>query len=207
MTTLDAGLIRAVSVRDHFSAALDAAARNQDVRLKDVTAVYVVNLLTEFCATSALSAVSDAERHIKPLALIYGEALDAPTVEQRRRTLQHLGDLALFISGIFSDSLGRKSVDVDYYIGMGEAAYGYVHDSLRQGPRSAIPGELFAELGRKFSALVDLLSEISEMSGLRSNSGMLRTYELWQKTGSARALRQLRRAGIVPFPGAGAAAH
>ena len=207
MTTIDTSLIHAVSVREHFSEALHSAARNQDVALHQMTVVYLVNLLTDYCAASSLTAVSDTHQQLKPLALLYGEALEAPTLEQRRRTLQQLGDIALFIAGIFSDSLNRKSVDVDYYIGMGEAAYGYVHDSLRHGARVLAAGSLFAELGHKFSLLVDVLAEISEMSGLKSNTNMLRTYELWQKTGSERARRQLRRAGIVPFPNASCVAH
>ena len=207
MTTIDENLIHAVSVREHFSTALQSAARNQEVTLHEMTAVYLVNLLTDYCDASALAAVSDSHRQLKSLALLYGEALEAPTLEQRRRTLQKLGDLALFIAGVFSDSLHRKSVDVDYYIGMGGAAYGYVHNTLRQGPRAPAAGSLFAELGRKFPVLVDVLAEISEVSGLKSNSNMLRTYELWQKTGSERARRQLRRAGIVPFPAGMGVAH
>ena len=201
MTTVDLSLIHTVTVREHFSTALQSAARNQDVALRDITSTYLVNLLTDYCETSALAAVTDANQQIKPLATLYGEALEAPTSEHRRRTLQKLGDLALFISGIFSDSLNRKLVDVDYYIGMGEAAYCCVYDSLQVDARAKPLGAVFAELSSKFPVLVDVLTEISEMSGLKSRSDLLRSYELWQKTGSQRARKQLRRAGIVPFVG------
>lgn len=200
MNTVDCSLIHAVTVREHFSAALQSAARNQDVALRDVTATYLVNLLTEFGETSALAAVTDPNRHIKPLATLYGEALEAPTSEHRRRTLRKLGDLALFIAGIFSDSLNRKLVGVDYYIGMGEAAYCCVYDSLQDDARAKNVSTVFADLSAKFPLLVDLLNEISEMSGLKSRCDMLQTYELWQKTGSSRARKQLQRAGIVPLP-------
>jgi hypothetical protein len=199
MTTVDLSLIHTVTVREHFSAALQSAARNQDVALRDNTSTYLVNLLTDYCEASALAAVTDSNQQIKPLATLYGEALEAPTSEHRRRTLQKLGDLALFIAGIFSDSLNRKLVDVDYYIGMGEAAYCCVYDSLQVDARARSASGVFAELSSKFPLLVDLLTEISEMSGLKSRSDLLRTYELWQKTGSERARKQLRRAGIVPF--------
>ncbi len=199
MDTVDSSLIHTVTVREHFSAALQSAARNQDVSLREITATYVVNLLTEYGETAALAAVTDANRQIKPLATLYGEALEAPTSEHRRRTLQKLGDLALFISGIFSDSLNRKLVDVDYYIGMGEAAYCSVYDSLQVDARASNVSTVFADLSKKFPLLVDLLNEISEMSGLKSRSDMLRTYELWQTTGSLRARKQLQRAGIVPL--------
>ena len=207
MTTVDTSLIHTVTVREHFSAALQSAARNQDVALRDITCTYLVNLLTEYCEASALAAVSDANRQIKPLALLYGEALEAPTSEHRRRTLRKLGDLALFISGIFSDSLNRRLVDVDYYIGMGEAAYCCVYDSLQIDTRAQTVSAVFAELSSKFPQLVDVLTEISEMSGLKSRSDLLRTYELWQKTGSERARKQLRRAGIVPLLGRSRTTH
>ena len=199
MTTVDSSLIHTVTVREHFSAALALAARNQDVALRDITASYLVNLLTDYCDCSALAAITDSNRQIKPLAVLYGEALEAPTSAHRRRTLQKLGDLALFIAGIFSDSLQRKLVDVDYYIGMGEAAYCSIYDSLQVDTRARSVNTVFADLSAKFPLLVDLLTEISEMSGLKSRSDMLRTYELWQKTGSERARKQLQRAGIVPF--------
>lgn len=207
MTTVDMNLIHAVTVREHFSTALQSAARNQDVALRDITSTYLVNLLTEYCEASALAAVTDANQQIKPLAMLYGEALEAPTTEHRRRTLQKLGDLALFISGVFSDSLNRKLVDVDYYIGMGEAAYCCVYDSLKVDTRAKAVSAVFAELSSKFPLLVDLLTEISEMSGLKSRSDLLRSYELWQKTGSERARKQLSRAGIVPLFGRTGVAH
>ena len=168
MTTVDLSLIHTVTVREHFSTAWQSAARNQDVALRDTTSPYLVNLLTEYCEASALAAVTDANRQIKPLATLYGEALEAPTSEHRRRTLQKLGDLALFISGIFSDSLNRKLVDVDYYIGMGEAAYCCVHDSLQADTRARTLSNVFGELSSKFPQLVDVLTEDSAMRGVES---------------------------------------
>ena len=93
MTTTDASLITSMSVREHFRDALETATHNQEVELGDMTFVYVVNLLTEYCHSRALSAVSDESRHIKPLALIYAQALDAPLPEHRNRALQKLGDV------------------------------------------------------------------------------------------------------------------
>ena len=88
---------------------------------------------------------------------------------------------------------------MDYYIGMGEAAYSSLYECLRRGGSRFSRDQLFAELGRQFATLVDVLTEISEMSGLKSNTDLLRTYEIWMKTGSARARRQLQRSGIHPL--------
>lgn len=199
MATIDSSVITSMSVREHFSVALETATRNQDVALRDATSAYLVNMLTDYCNAATFAEVCDGGRHIKPLALLYADALAAEHVLQRRRTLQKLGDIALFIAGIFSDSLQRRAVDVDYYIGMGEAAYGCLHDSLQGSARARAADDLFDELGRKFGTLVDVLGEISEMSGLKSNSNITRTYEIWLKTGSARARRQLAQSGVHPL--------
>ena len=121
MTAIDSTLITTTSVREYFHDTLTAAARNQDVDLGEATTAYVINLLTAYSHATALVPVSDEGQHHKPLALIYAEAIEAGSDEQRNQALQRLGDLALFIAGIFTDSLNRKLVDVDYYIGMGES--------------------------------------------------------------------------------------
>ena len=199
MSTTDLSLITSVSVREHFRDALETATHNQEVELGNTTFVYVVNLLTEYCDSRALNAVSDDGWYIKPLALIYAEAISAPLPDHRNRVLQKLGDIALFIGGLFTDSLRRRVVDIDYYIGMGEAAYGALHASMPAGTDRFLTAELFDDLCQKFSVLVDLLGEIREMSGLKSNSDVLRASEIWLKTGSDRARRQLIRNGIQPL--------
>jgi hypothetical protein len=197
VANIESHVISAITVREHFSDALQCAARNQDVALRDTTSAYVINLLTEFCQANALVDLWDDGRHIKPLALMYADAIYADDIPQRLRALRKLGDFALFVSGIFTDSLQRRAVDVDYYIGMGEAAYSSLHESLNRNSRTQAAEDLFDELGRKFSVLVDLLAEISEISGLKSNSDVLRNYELWLKTGSMRTRKQLARSGIL----------
>ena len=199
MTAIDSSLITATSVREYFSGALGAAARNQDLTLQDATSAYVINLLTEYCHTTALAAVSDEGAHHKALASIYAEAVEADSPEQRNQALKHLGDVALFVAGIFTDSLNRKLVDVDYYIGMGETAYGHLHEAMQRRRDRFARTALFEELCAKFPALVDVLGEVSEMSGMKSNADVLRTYEIWLRTGSERARRQLERCGIVPL--------
>lgn len=199
MTTVDSALITSMGVREHFRDALETAAHNQDVALDEMTFVYVVNLLTAYSDSRALREVCDEGRHIKPLALIYADAVEAPTAERRNRALQKLGDIALFISGLFTESLSRRAVDVDYYIGMGEAAYGTLHDSIQTSAHAFMSADVFDDLCRQFGVLVDLLGEIGEMSGLQSNTDVLRTYEIWMRTGSERAAKQLRRSGVHPI--------
>jgi len=201
MTTLDSNLITATSVRAYFHEAFAAAKRNQDVDVGDTTSAYVINLLTAYAHIATLQAVSDDGKHHKALATIYAEAVAADNPAQRNQGLQRLGDVALFIAGIFTDSLNRKLVGVNYYIAMGETAHGSLHEAMQQRRDPFARSDLFDELGRKFGSLVDVLSEVSEASGLKSNGDILRTYESWLSSGSERARKQLARFGIIPLTG------
>jgi hypothetical protein len=144
-----------------------------------------VNLLAERTAR-----VPGAE---EPLALILKNALEAAGGE-RVRALRQLGDTSLWVSGFFSDHVDSQVVDVSYYIGMGHHAYG----SLAQMPR-APSRTLYGELAAKFSRLVDVLNEMSERAALTSERGLLRLYERFRRTGSARVARLLAEQGLMPL--------
>jgi hypothetical protein len=106
--------------------------------------------------------------------------------------------VALFISGLFSNSLNRKLVDVDYYIAMGGGAYGQLSSSLTRTAHETALARVFDELSAKFQELVDALAEVGEDANFSNDSDLLRSYELWVRTGSTRAEQQLRRRGIHP---------
>ena len=107
--------------------------------------------------------------------------------------MRQIGDVALFVSGFFSDSLSRKLVDVDYYVSIGGCAY----NALSRVETDTF-SSVFAELGEKFVGFVDVLSEVSERTSCSSNADLLRLYEKWVKTGSRRSGRLLVERGVVP---------
>ena len=51
----------------------------------------------------------------------------------------------------------------------------------------------------KFQVLVDVLNEVRDEARRESDIDLLRTYDIWLKTGSARARRLLRQKGVVPI--------
>ena len=159
----------------------------------DLTAYYVVDLLCRFVRPSSRIAFYDEGS--EPLALRLRRALDSDGHEQRER-LRNLGDFSLFTSGFFSDSLQRKVVDLDYYVSMGEYAYA----SLGRRDEEAF-GEVFSELARKFVGFVDVLSDVCEHTALFSPADLLRVYERWVRTGSAREEQRLLERGILPARG------
>jgi hypothetical protein len=192
-------------VREFFRGALQSALDRQHLQVRDHTEHYVVNLLAMFSHTDALFDQAEGRAQLKPLALLLAEAADAPDDRQRFRTLQRIGDVALFVAGFLAGSLARRPVDVDYHIAMGGRAYGTLAQAPCRGAQRTLAC-VFAELQDKFQPLVDALNEIAESSAGNSPRDVLRLYELWQKTGSPRAHRLLVRLGIRPVA-AGASAH
>jgi len=189
------------SLKEFFRDALHDALSHQHVAVEGETEHYVVNVLTLFSNADALYEGNDARRHLKPLAMMLGEALDAPTSEARFRGLQRLGDVSLFIAGFFSAGFARKLVDVDYHIAMGGQAYGTLAENC-PATRGRTLRQVFAELAAKFQPMVDALNEISESAYQHSDQDRLRLYELWVKTGSERSRQLLRKLGVEPAPAA-----
>jgi hypothetical protein len=173
------------SALEYFKELVEGALENQRVSAGELTAWYVVHLLVAFLRRSS-------DHDIEPLALKLARALDAAGVEQRE-SLKQIGDVTLFVSGFFSDSLRRKPVGVDYYVSVG----GYAYNTLSRLDTDSRSG-VFAELADKFVTFVDVLSEVSERTAGASNTDLLRLYEKWLTTGSPRSGKLLIERGIVP---------
>jgi hypothetical protein len=169
----------------------------QGVAADDHTAYYVVNLLTLFARYESLYAESRPGHGLQPLALLLAEAADTPDRETRNALLRRVGDTSLFVAGFLGDGFARKLVDVDYYIDVGGAAYGSLSHNVRGTSAGRAFGVVFTELAAKFRDFVDVLAEIRD-SGKAAAIDVLRVYEVWLRTGSRRAARQLREHGIEP---------
>jgi hypothetical protein len=194
-----AALVRHESAMEYFKELVDSAIAHQGVEAGEDTAFYVVNLLAGFAGTATgpwgsadPGSTQSQSVHDEPLAIVLTRAL-ASGGSRQRSELRRVGDLSLFVSGFFSDSLNRSLVDVDYYATLG----GYAYGSLSRVERDTV-ASVFAELAQKFAAFVDVLTEVSERSSIASNSDLLRLYEKWLRTGSRRNGDLLVRRGIVP---------
>jgi len=193
---------RVVQVRnltDYFRTSIDGVLSRQGVDVDPHAAHYVVNLLTLFSRSEELYEDHGETYGLRPLALMMADAADAPTPAARNHALQRIGDVALFISGFFADSLANKPVDVDYYIRMGGTAYGSLSEEVRGTFRGNAFASIYRELAIKFQVLVDVLNEVRDEARGESDRDLLRTYEIWLKTGSRRARKLLRDNGVVPI--------
>jgi len=111
------------------------------------------------------------------------------------RCYRELGDRALWVTGVFPDSLRRGAVGAGYYRAMGAAAYSALSD---RSP--AAVSELFRELADRFTLASASIQEALEGARLEG-ADPVALYRDWARTGSASALRRLQRIGLNPIKG------
>jgi len=179
-------LMHRESPTEYFRELVESALQHQHVAVRDLTSFYVVNLLAGFVHRDPSGLKDDEALGVRLL-----RALQAGGTVQRDG-LRRVGDTSLFISGFFSDSLNRRLVDIDYYMQLGERAYG----SLAR--RDETLGDVFDELAEKFGAIVDVLTEVSEQTAMTNGGDVMRLYEKWLRTGSRRSSDKLVARGILP---------
>jgi hypothetical protein len=169
----------------YFHELVTSVLDHQKVSTQPETEFYLVNLLQQFMTVDHLRE--------EPLAIMLKEAIEEPVAEAQKLLFRQVGDVSLYVAGYFQDSLNRKLVDVDYYIGMGGSAYQQAairtEDALRP---------TYEELAMKFATFVDVLAEISDRTQQKSEKDLLRLYEVWVRTRSERAAKALQEAGILP---------
>ena len=194
----DRSLVAVSSLREFFRDAFHEATEHQHLDIEEQSEQYVVNLLTMFSRADAFYEQTPEGLRIRPLAHMLAEALEAPSPAARQRALQRLGDVSLFVAGFFSRSFARKLIDIDYHIAMGGNAYSSLADTMQRSASGRGIAAIYAELSAKFQRLVDALNEVSEMAYVHTDADILRLYEIWMKTGSARAHGLLNRLGVQP---------
>lgn len=194
------GVMAVSNLEDYFRDSFTRVTSARSVRTGEATQHYIVHMLVGFSRAENLFEQSRDGNDLKPLAIMLSDALEQQPGPARNILLRRLGDVALFISGFFGDSLARRAVDVDYYSRMGEAAY----STLCHAPasrRDALLSDVYAELAEKFLVIVDALADVSQEARVFNENDILRLYELWVRTGSERAAEILQRLGIEPARG------
>jgi hypothetical protein len=176
-----------------FREQLVKAMEHQKVSTSAFTEYYLVNLLTRCVQGEALPSTEPGYDET-PLALLYVRALTASRPDRARR-LRDMGDMALFMSGFFAESLNRRTTDLGYYRDLGGRAYSRLS---REDAPFPFDRTVFSELADRFTQFADLLSEVSESSRLAATRSAVVLYERWLQTGSRRAAALLAEQGIVP---------
>jgi hypothetical protein len=178
--------------REFFTEELKSVMQKRNISAAPQSFEYLVDLMTRFLQSDTFFT-KNAEGKLEDnvLAQIYAQYVQG-TPEVKQIMLRRLGDVCLMVTGFFADSLKRKVVDVDYYCGMGGAAYW----QLSCAPTAGAGKPVYKELSVRFKTFSDVLGEMSERSGLQSNGDLLRLYEKWLYTGSDRLKNLLSEHGI-----------
>jgi hypothetical protein len=116
---------------------------------------YVTDLLVEFIHVDNLFRLRDQQgRRLEPLVDMVLDLRDqAPADEREAR--KHIGDYALFVAGLYPESLTRRrAVSPEYYIARGKEAYLIVAEMDRSKPTES----LFRKLSDQFEYCVTALN-------------------------------------------------
>lgn len=126
---------------------------------------------------------------------MYREALEADGGVAASR-FKALGDQALFILGVFPESLKRRGVSAAYYSDMGSGAYSQAASLVGRGG-------VLVELAKGFSHATWTFRDVFEEFRLETSDDVLGLYAEWERTGSLRVLRRLQELGFHLLPGGG----
>jgi len=175
--------------RQFFAQELKSVMEKRQIPIKPDAFEYLVDLMIRFLESDVFFAKnSEGKFTNNVLAEIFSQYVQGPP-EVKKVALRRLGDVCMMVTGFFSDSLKRKLVDVDYYFGMGGAAYWQLSCGSLGVP-------MYKELSVRFKTFADVLGEMSERNNLQSNTDLLRLYERWIYTGSHRLRDLLAEHGI-----------
>ena len=188
------GVIRTgdVSLSEYFREQLALHAKELEPSPREDTRWYLGNLLVRFCRSENFFAFEDGRFDLRPLALLYSDALEARNEYERCQLLQQLGDLSLFLGALFPDNYTHRGIGQDYLVGMGCGAYDYLADNARQGRH------VFSELAGAFSVMLELVANACSADQALANEDILALYARWRATRSPRARRRLEALGIYP---------
>ena len=159
---------------------LDSFAR-QGVTATPHTEHYLVGLLGNYAKAQILD---------EPLGIRLVASQSNPA--ERVRALKEVGDTSLYVSGFFAESVERKLVQADYYIGLGSAAYRELAVCLSGSSVT----EVYEELAAKFPSFVDVLAEIRGQINLAS-ADVVGLYQEWLESRSNWIEGRLRSMGVL----------
>lgn len=192
----------APNVSEFFQEVLTDAIRVRQVEATDEAASYLVSLLCEYAHPDEAAGSTFGT----PLTFQLRDAMAASGAERFRR-LRGLGDHVLYALGFFGDHIEQKGIDRSYVVTVGQSAYQHAAAMFRLKARMSEKGpNVLSELAIKFDRFADVLRDVAEgtlASNARDQRSVLKLYERWLKTGSARLAEELGVHGIIPGRGAG----
>ena len=182
--------ITETSLSSYFSKRLNRYAKRFRPPPHEDTCWYLGSLLERFGRSEQLFAYQDGQMTLRPLALLYSDAIDANNARERCLMLQQLGDMALFLGALFPQRFTRHGILQDYFIGMGGSAYDYLADNAKANRH------IFAELANTFTRMLEMVANACSSTQNLSTEEVLALYQRWLNTRDPVIENQLRALGI-----------
>ncbi|MCC6555406.1 MAG: hypothetical protein IT372_20795 [Polyangiaceae bacterium] len=186
----------------YFQEVVGEALRVRHVEATEAACSYLVDLLCEFAHPDEQAGSTFHQ----PLAFLLRDALEASGAERFRR-LRVLGDGVLYAVGFFGGHIELKGIDRGYVVGVGSTAYRHAAAMLRRRASALGQGpDVLGELADKFERFAEVLNDVADgtlASGARDERSVLKLYERWLRTGSARLADELGARGLIPVRGSG----
>ena len=178
------------SLSGYFSRRLTRYARRFRSPPHEDTCWYLGNLLERFGRSEQLFAFEDGHMTLRPLALLYSDAIEADNSRERCLMLQQLGDMALFLGALFPERFTHRGILQDYFVGMGGAAYDYLADNSRTNRH------VYAELANTFTRMLEMVANACSRKHRLSTEEVLALYQRWLCNRDPLIESQLRALGI-----------
>ena len=187
--------ITETSLSVYFKERLSDCAQRLKPPPQEDTCWYLSSLLDRFVRTEHLYSYDDSNGWgLRPLALLYGDALQASSERERCLLLQQLGDMALFLGALFPQRFSRRGIQQDYVIGMGGSAYDYLSSSARCNRH------IYAELAATFTGMLALIADVCSRTEQLQQMDIVALYQRWLETGDPAAASRLQALGIALSP-------
>ena len=182
--------ITETSLSSYFSKRLTRYARRFRPPPHEDTCWYLGTLLERFGRSEELFSYQDGQMTLRPLALLYSDAIEADNTRERCLMLQQLGDMALFLGALYPERFSRHGILQDYFIGMGGSAYDYLADNARSNRH------IFAELANTFTRMLEMVANACSRRQRLTTEEVLKLYQRWLGTRDPVIENQLRALGI-----------
>lgn len=191
--TLKENGISQIGLVEHFSSGIKRESKDLLPPLSESTIHYLTQLLIYFSESKRLFQLENGVRLLPTLAMLYEDAYNAKTRQQRNAILRQLGDSALFMGALFCDYFSNKGLTKDYFIGMGGGAYSALVD-YDYGD-----SHVFYELAEKFPKLLQVVAHVCAVELNYNAEEIFSLLERWQHSQDEMLRKQLHSIGIVPF--------
>jgi hypothetical protein len=195
MPTDSQTLTTAGSLEDYFRTAVAHAIEQYDIDGETDTRWYISRLLTDYARSSRFFDEDGTGCALTPLAEYLRRSVEADSDAECRQHLQRLGDVSLFISGLFSGAIARRAVGVDYYLSMGTGAYSSLANAEPRSSRDRALRDIFRDLSINLEDYVTAISTIP--NSCQDDNSLFDLLDAWQRSRDPALERRLAARGVI----------